>query len=136
MSDRSGPPPPSPSHDAVERDARLALRGLCDARAAARHRARVRELLQHGPSALVVDLGRPRRLSSETVGLLLWLHRACLERGVRIVVTGPPRRGVDPLWRSGVLAVASGRGPGGDLHAPPGPIPPRPASSRPPHVSA
>lgn len=136
MSDRSGAPPPPISRDAVERDVRLALRGLSDGRAAARHRARVHDLLQHGPSALVVDLGRPRRLSSEAVGLLLWLHRACLERGVRVVVTRPPRRGLGPLWRSGVLGSASDRGPGGDLQPLPDRTPPRPAPSRPRHVPA
>ncbi|WP_168218591.1 STAS domain-containing protein [Nocardioides eburneiflavus] len=134
MSDRSGPPPPPVSHDAVQRDASLALRGLYDGPAAAQHRARVHDLLEHGPSALVVDLGRPRRLSSEAVGLLLWLHRACLERGVRVVVTHPPRRGLGPLWRSGVLGPASDRGPGSDLQPLRDSTPPRPAHSLPRRV--
>jgi anti-anti-sigma regulatory factor len=111
MSDAPGPR--HATYDAVEPSVRLALQGRCDGRAAAGHRAHVRDLLQDGPSALVVDLGRPRRLSSETVGLLLWLHRTCLERGVHVVVTRPPRRGVDPLWASGLLASG------------PAPLPPR-----------
>lgn len=120
MLERSGPPAHPPAYDApyvaAGRDARLAVRGVCDARAAARHRARVRELLQHGLSALVVDLGRPRRLSSDTVGLLLWLHATCLERGVIVVVTGPPRRGVGPLWRSGLLTAGPDREPAPPPH--------------------
>ena len=64
-----------------------------------------------GICAIVVDLGRPRRLSSDAVGLLLWLHAACLERGVTVVVTGPPRRGVGPLWRSGLLTPRADRAP-------------------------
>lgn len=119
MPDRSGPPSCHPACHPVDtvpagvagQDARLALRGSCDARTAARHRASVRELLQHAPSAIVVDLGRPRRLSSDAVGLLLWLHAACLERGVTVVVTGPPRRGVGPLWRSGLLTPRADRAP-------------------------
>lgn len=136
MSDHPGPPPPPVSQDTVQRDARLALGGLYDGRAAAQHRAHVHDLLEHGPSALVVDLERPRRLSSEAVGLLLWLHRACLERGVRVVVTRPPRRGLGPLWRSGVLGAASDRGPGRDLPPLRAPAPPRPTHSRPRRVPA
>lgn len=115
MPDRSGPPArhhvDTVPAGAADEDARLALRGPCDARTAARHRASVRELLQHAPPAIVVDLGRPRRLSSDAVGLLLWLHAACLQRGVTVVVTGPPRRGVGPLWRSGLLTPRADRAP-------------------------
>lgn len=57
------------------------------------------------PATLVVDLEGVRRLSSATVGTLLWAQRTCRTRGSRVRVRHPSRDAAKVLQRSGLSAV-------------------------------
>ena len=66
-------------------------------------RWRLGGLLESGPSRLVLDLSRVSRLSSTTVGVLLWVRRGCRARGVEVVVRRPTRGSIRVLHRTGLI---------------------------------
>lgn len=68
-------------------------------------RRRLAVLLEAGPVTLVLDLSGVPRLSSDGVDRLLWLHRRCAGRAVRVVLREPSRDSVDLLSRAGLLGA-------------------------------
>jgi anti-anti-sigma factor len=67
-------------------------------------RWRLPDLLESGPSRLVVDLSRVSRLSSATTATLLWVSRSCRTRSVEVVLRRPSRVTAGVLHRAGLLA--------------------------------
>lgn len=95
-------------HDQRATDAGVAVLALRDGdRALTLDALRIRlgVLLEPGPSTLVLDLSGVQRLSSDGFDGLLWLHRRCAGRAVRVVLREPSRHSVDLLRRAGLLAV-------------------------------
>lgn len=66
-------------------------------------RWRFNELVECGPSMVVVDVSRVSRLSSATIAALLWVRRRCQARRIDMTLRNPSKHSVETLRSIGLL---------------------------------